>query len=243
MVDPAAIRAVVFDMGGVFLIPHPDPIAETLAAAGVDHVPSPDEVHRAHYRGVRAITDLLATETAVDELDPDVWGHYDRGYYGALGLDEDLIALASAARSRQRRSGAGGVWRHLLADNVAAFARIARRFAVAIVSNNDGTAAAQCAEHGIAQVGDGPHTAVAAIVDSTEVGIAKPDPRIFRPALEALEVEPGEALYVGDTVHADVEGARAAGMPVVQLDPYELHADHDHWRAPDVVALADALGA
>ncbi len=242
MIDPSRLSAVVFDIGGVFLIPHPDPIAETLAAAGVDRVPGDAEVREAHYRGVRAITDLLADADRVNELDPDVWGRYDRGYYGSLGLDDDQIAAASAARGRQRRAGAGGVWRHVLPENVRAFARIARRYAVAIVSNNDGTAATQCVEHGIAQVGPGPATEVAAIVDSTEVGVAKPDPRIFEPALEALGVDPDEALYVGDTVHADVRGAEAAGMPVVQLDPYDLHADHGHWRAPDVVALADALG-
>ena len=48
-------------------------------------------------------------------------------------------------------------------------------------------------------------------------------------------------LYVGDTVHADVRGAQAAGMPVVQLDPYDLHADFDHLRLPTVAALADLL--
>ena len=71
--------------------------------------------------------------------------------------------------------------------------------------------------------------------------VAKPDPAIFAPALAALDTDPARTLYVGDTVHADVLGATAAGLPVVQLDPLDLHRDHDHWRLPDVGALADHL--
>ena len=47
----------------------------------------------------------------------------------------------------------------------------------------------------------------------------------------------------GDTVHADVRGAEAAGMRAVQLDPYDLHADFGHARLATVAALADLLGA
>ena len=70
---------------------------------------------------------------------------------------------------------------------------------------------------------------------------AKPDPAIFGPALAALGTDPARTLYVGDTVHADVHGATAAGMAVVQLDPYDHHAHFEHWRLPDLVALAEHL--
>ena len=93
----------------------------------------------------------------------------------------------------------------------------------------------------LCQVGPGALTEVAAIVDSSVEGVAKPDPRIFQPALDALGTDPSRTLYVGDTVHADVHGADAAGMPVVQLDPYDLHADWGHWRLPDLAALLDHL--
>ena len=49
------------------------------------------------------------------------------------------------------------------------------------------------------------------MIDSALVGVEKPDPAIFRAALEALGVAPEEALYVGDLYEVDVVGARAAG--------------------------------
>lgn len=49
------------------------------------------------------------------------------------------------------------------------------------------------------------------VVTSAEAGAAKPDPAIFRLALERLRVEPGRALHVGDSPE-DEQGAAAAGM-------------------------------
>ena len=55
-------------------------------------------------------------------------------------------------------------------------------------------------------------------VSSAVVGAAKPDPAVFRAALELAGCEPGEAFHVGDSPDGDVEGARAAGIPVALLD-------------------------
>jgi putative hydrolase of the HAD superfamily len=56
-----------------------------------------------------------------------------------------------------------------------------------------------------------------AVVFSAAVGVEKPDPRIFRHALERLGVPPEEAVHVGDSVREDVEGALAAGMEALHL--------------------------
>jgi putative hydrolase of the HAD superfamily len=57
------------------------------------------------------------------------------------------------------------------------------------------------------------------VLDSSEVGVEKPDPRIFRLALERAGVPAAEAVYVGDLYSVDVLGARAAGLGAVLLDP------------------------
>jgi len=56
------------------------------------------------------------------------------------------------------------------------------------------------------------------IVVSGEAGVAKPDPAIFALALAQLEVEPEEALYVGDSAENDLCGAAAAGMASIWLN-------------------------
>jgi putative hydrolase of the HAD superfamily len=55
-------------------------------------------------------------------------------------------------------------------------------------------------------------------VSSAVAGARKPDPAIFQQALELAEVEPDEALHVGDTAEEDVDGARAAGIRPLLID-------------------------
>jgi putative hydrolase of the HAD superfamily len=242
MISPGLIDAVVFDMGGVFVIPAPGPVSALVARAGVPLELDDPAARVAHYSGIAAITEILAVGE-VDEADGAVWAAYDRAYFESAGLTGAELRTAVAARERARVDGDSDViWSHTMPENTEAFGRIAAGRPVAVVTNNNGTAVRQCRDLELCQIGPGPLPEVAAIVDSGVLGIAKPDPRIFAPALEALGTDAARTLYVGDTVHADVRGATAAGMPVVQLDPFDYHAGHSHWRVPDVVALADHLG-
>ncbi len=54
---------------------------------------------------------------------------------------------------------------------------------------------------------------------SDEVGIRKPAPEIFQLTLRAVAGDPGTAVHVGDDPILDVQGARAAGMRVIQVTP------------------------
>ena len=58
------------------------------------------------------------------------------------------------------------------------------------------------------------------VIDSALVGYEKPDPRIFAAALERTGADPDRTLHIGDLYHADVVGARTAGIHALLLDPY-----------------------
>ena len=58
-----------------------------------------------------------------------------------------------------------------------------------------------------------------AAVFSQDIEIRKPDPRIFRHLLQKIRVEPARAVHVGDQRTRDVQGATAAGMAAVLVDP------------------------
>src|SRR5205085_11679835 len=68
---------------------------------------------------------------------------------------------------------------------------------------------------------------VDAVVSSGRHGKTKPHPTIFRAALELLEVEPAEAVMVGDSLDDDIEGARAVGMGALLLDREDRYLDVD----------------
>ena len=71
------------------------------------------------------------------------------------------------------------------------------------------------------------------IIVSEEVGYAKPDPRIFRDALDAMGIgQPERVMFVGDNPRTDIDGARRAGMKTAWIRrghqfPADLHPpDH-----------------
>lgn len=53
---------------------------------------------------------------------------------------------------------------------------------------------------------------------STQVGAAKPDPRIFAIALEKHNCSPEEAWHIGDSIEEDYQGAKAAGLRGVWIN-------------------------
>ncbi|HVE90731.1 MAG TPA: HAD family hydrolase [Actinomycetota bacterium] len=89
---------------------------------------------------------------------------------------------------------------------------------------------------------------------SNEVGVPKPDRRMFLAALDGLAVSPAEAVHVGDLLRTDVTGARGAGMKTVRItalrgsgSPIFAKSESDdagdeadevvstHWELPDAL--------
>lgn len=53
---------------------------------------------------------------------------------------------------------------------------------------------------------------------SSREGVAKPSPEIFKRALKKAGLRPEESMYIGDSPHHDIQGAREIGMKVLLLD-------------------------
>jgi FMN phosphatase YigB (HAD superfamily) len=218
--------AVLFDAGGVLVLPDPTVLGPLLAPYGA--ATSADAHRRAHYGAMRALD--------VDGEVHDDWSVYNKAYVRLLGVsDEDEVEAAfllGRTRSpwlwRWPVPGATDVLRVLAAAGVP----------IGVVSNASGQIEATLRRAGVCQVGPGAGAPVVVVVDSHVVGVAKPDPAIFAPALDALGLPPARVAYVGDSVINDVVGARAAGLHPLHLDPYDDHPGAEHDR---IGSLADLL--
>jgi putative hydrolase of the HAD superfamily len=84
-------------------------------------------------------------------------------------------------------------------------------------------------------------------VFSSESGLRKPDPAIYRAATDALGVDPGDSLYCGDGAYRELSGAVALGMLAVEIrDPDVDHAEQlrpegEEWDGPRVGDLRELL--
>jgi putative hydrolase of the HAD superfamily len=219
------IEAVLLDVGGVFFVPEHEPFVTALRRFGLE--PTADDLDRSHYAGIAAFDRSGATD----------WGHYHRGVVEACGLD-GLDGEAAADQVRLVMEAAA--WRRLLPGSLEGLRRLAATgVRLGIVSNSNGTVEEQLIASAVCQSGPGAGVEVGVVVDSHVVGIEKPDPRIFALALDKLGVPADRTVHVGDTVAADIDGARAAGIEPLHLDPHGFCPldDHAHVRSLDDVVV------
>jgi putative hydrolase of the HAD superfamily len=232
---PVTPKAVLLDVGGILIVPNHDRILAAFARGGF--TPTID-LNRAHYAGAVQLTeervrdvewplywtsylDAYITECGVpDELREEVHQHLDSEF----ALSELWMQVADGAHEGLRALQATGV-------------------RLGIISNADGTVEQMLQRLELVQLGPGPGVEVEVLLDSTVVGIAKPDPRIFDLALAEMGIEASDAWYVGDMPGFDVVGARAAGLRPFILDPFQHHLDADYDRIDSLVALAGLISS
>jgi HAD superfamily hydrolase (TIGR01549 family) len=143
-----------------------------------------------------------------DELVEVHTGHPWRAMMARLlevaGVERELEPTVEWLWAEQPRHN---LWRKPIPEMVALARELTGRgVKVAVLSNSEGKLAELLAEIGIAD-------AFAAIIDSGRVGIEKPDARIFAHTLDAIGAT--EAVHIGDSWTADIEGALHAGWRAV----------------------------
>ena len=224
----ARFDAVLFDAGGVLVLPDPKVLAPLIAYYGGDD--RHEAYVRAHYAG-------MAAKSAVTAGESD-WTHYNETYLAHLSVPAEhrdaALEVLTHVKSNAR------LWRHPIPGSAEALRALeSRGVPIGVVSNASGQIESTLRLSGICQVGPGPHAAVRCVVDSHVVGVEKPDPRIFDHALVHFAgVERSRIAYVGDSLVMDVRGSRAAGLVPILVDPYDDAIDHEVDR---IRSLGDLL--
>ena len=221
--------AVLFDAGGVLVLPDPTVIIPLLVRYGGST--DTDAHRRAHYAGMKAKSDRSEPEGS--------WSVYDDAYVAAVDVDPVDREEAAFVLGRTRSPW---LWRWTIPETRAALAALAAAgVPMGVVSNASGQIEATLVRE-VCQIGPGRHVEMRCIVDSQVVGVAKPDPAIFDHALTSFaEFERGRIAYVGDSVTMDIGAASAAGLHPILLDPHDDHVGADFERIASVVELAAEL--
>ena len=106
-----------------------------------------------------------------------------------------------------------------------------RDYLVGIISNSDGRLVNQLKSMKIWELFD-------TVVDSREVGVEKPDPEIFKIALNRLNAQPEEAIYIGDIYSIDIKPAQRIGMKAILFDPGDFFG---HLHCPRIKRIKDVF--
>ncbi len=224
--------AILFDAGGVLVLPDPVVLGPLLAYYGGD--PTVGAHRRAHYAGMAAKSVAGSGEA--------FWDEYTHSYVRTIGVVEGDVEGAVTALQHTLNAY---LWRWPSPESGAALAALAAAgMPLGVVSNASGQIEEVLSRSGVCQVGEGPHLSMRVVVDSHVVGVAKPDPRIFDFALPYFDgAERRRIAYVGDSVTMDVGASRAAGLHPILLDPYDDHPDADFERIRSLAELASERGS
>jgi putative hydrolase of the HAD superfamily len=220
--------AVLFDAGGVLVLPDPTVLAPLLAPYGgsIDI----GRHRRAHYIGMAAKSWAGSAEGN--------WSEYNKAYVDSVGVGAEFLEHAIHLLDQTRTAL---LWRWPVPETVSALRQLsAMRVPMGVVSNASGQVEAELRRTGICQVGPGEGSEMRVVIDSHVVGVAKPDPHIFDFALPHFsEFDPSRIVYVGDSVAMDIVASAAAGLHPVLVDPFGDHPDLDFER---IVSVGDIVG-
>ncbi|MEK6275304.1 MAG: HAD family hydrolase [Actinomycetota bacterium] len=154
-----------------------------------------------------------------------------RSLFEELGVEGDLDVLIDLRRDWAKRTL---VPRPDALETLAELRRRGHRLGLISVCSQD-----------VPDVWD--ETPFAGVLDETvfscDVGISKPDPRIYEIACERLGVEAAECLFVGDGANDELPGAERVGMTAVQLRApgEELTEPGKAWSGASVEHLSEIL--
>ncbi len=229
---PGEPRAIFFDAGNTLLQLDYSAIAGQLALHGIRC--DPGEIARAEYRARVRLDPHLAPGASTETR--SVAGYYFRYLLEELGVSDPETSRA-LVEWRRGYNVPVGLWNRADPEAEEILRRLrGYRVGAGVISNSNGSVKGILEELGLARHLD-------FVLDSAVVGVEKPDPRIFRLALDAAGVEPEQAVYIGDLYSVDVLGARAAGLEAVLLDPGGAWGERDCPRARSLgEAVALALG-
>lgn len=217
----SAARAVLFDWDDTLCgaTPHRyETIKRVLTQFGIAHEYA--ELHRAW---------VVADDPVLDRVASGFWARLQR----ELRLDDRADVVEALIAEFERRD----TYRRfeIFADASSLLDELAGRgWHLGVVSNNVE------AEERIQEVGLAERF-MTVVTPRDNGGVGKPDPSIFRIALDRLGAAPERTIYIGDTYEVDVLGAEAAGLRAFLIDRMGIYAADGYPAWASLVELVREL--
>ena len=218
------IDIVFFDAGDTLLRPYPsfrELFAQTCREAG--YAVSPATVDELQPRLFELAKESGVKEPSLSaEASREFWSYLYRNFLHAIGIDDDRVV------ERLYEVFSDSASYKLFDDVLPALEALEELgYRLGLISNFEGWLEKMLIE---LEIGHRFDTAVI----SGLAGVEKPDPEIYRIAVEKAGVEPDRAVHVGDSPHTDVEPAAKVGITPVLLDRYNRYPDAEGHVIPSL---------
>ena len=227
LIAECSIHTLFLDAGGVLVWPNWWRIADTLRGHGVEvaaeSLAAADPQVRKTLDTPRELSGLIDQQRS---------SKYYEMLLSHSGVALPLSSRAESALADLRHYHATeNLWEYVPDFVPPALAKLRRMgLKLVVVSNANGTLVKAFHRVGLAAMVD-------VLLDSQEVGIEKPDRRLFETALKRSGADRESTIHVGDFYNIDVMGARNAGLRAILVDQAGLYADADCPRISSIAEL------
>ena len=222
------LSSILFDAGNTLFFPDLTRTLAPLAAAGF--AASREQLYAAERFAKKRLDTAMAEWQPGQPVDHDYWNVYYRQLTHALGAPTELVPACVASTRRSDH------WTRVIPGTQDVLRTLRDRgLRLGVISNSDGGIAEALRGAGLGDEFFQSYT------DSGKVGVEKPDPAIFRIAVESLGTPPEDCLCVGDTYSVDFVGALRAGLRAILMDPAAVYRDDPHPRMESLEELLEVL--
>jgi len=216
---------LIFDAGGVLVFPDFALLADIANRVGIDT--SPLEIAEKHARLFRTLDEHIALNHQIPELQ----------YF--LDIFKQVTNSKGKAQAAHELTLQADKIKHIWATTQPWVGESLQKlkkqgYQMAVISNSDGRVNQILQDLNLREYFD-------IVIDSFNVGVEKPDSRIFEIALERLSWDPANTIYIGDIFYIDVWGANQAGLGAIHLDKLGLYDEWDGIRIPSIHELPELL--
>lgn len=215
---------LLFDAGGTIVFPDVNLMIRQLARQGW-HV-KPDQLYDGYYNVIYKWDNRAGKQEQPIHFWPKGYAYE---LFDQLGvIDPNTSRLAQEIQKGHKRKNLWTFTYPWVRQTLAELRELGYRMAV--LSNSDGRARQVIEELGLLKYFE-------KVLDSKDLKVEKPNPRIFRLALKELKLHPAEVIYIGDIYEVDVKGANSAGIAAVHIDPLKKYAGRPGVHIDDIRAL------
>ena len=220
---------LLFDAGGTLVFPDQDFLVQQAWAQGI--MLTETQLFNGYYKLIHIRDRQAGTQSG---RFPTPWARgYAYALFETLGVNGSAAsAIAQAFEDRHQKKNMWTYTFDWVRETLSCLA--VEGYRMSVISNSDGRTAQVFRDLGLTCYFE-------RIFDSAVMGLEKPDPAIFRVALDELGVSPTNTLYIGDIYYVDVRGANRAGLGGLHLDPLGLYSGWPGIHLRDVRHLPDWL--
>lgn len=216
---------LLFDAGGTLVFPDQSLLIQRAWEHGIEL--TDEQLFNGYYQLMYSL-DWEARKRGSLPCNPWPQG-YTYALFETLGMVNGAtyaVARTAEARHRQRN-----LWTFTFDWVPETLHRLVMQgYRMSVISNSDGRTLDVFRDLGLTPYFE-------CIFDSDLLEVEKPNPAIFERVLHKLNLQPSDALYIGDFFEVDVRGANQAGLGALHIDPLGLYADWPGVHLPSVRCL------